>query len=217
MASDSTLAVAKGLLKLRAEAKWPLPSTDMGDWGSRFEELLQNADEAMRLHGASHAGKAEKVVITNRDELSPLIGGMEGGGSWKLGLSPAALWAEVKLVGGGSIAKIKPSLLRDKHKNLHTSWRILKARWKFFNIPEDNALVAEIDGLLKNARVTLVEHHLMVSLLLSLTDARAGKDGVNAQVRGFEMSDIKPSDLHEALWACCNKVTSGDTLEEYYY
>ena len=76
----------------------------------------------------------------------------------------------------------------------------------------DEGLEAEIEGMLKTARLSYVEQKLFEACETSLVDSQAAKEQINAQVRGFEMANIKASDLHRALWSCASEIVNGESL-----
>ena len=88
-----------------------------------------------------------------------------------------------------------------------------KSRQKFFGLKVDDSEDQRINSLLKEARITLVEHHLLQACISSSKDMHASRDKVNLQVRGFDIADIKYSDLHSGLWHCASQVVAGKALE----
>ena len=70
----------------------------------------------------------------------------------------------------------------------------------------------KVEKLLKEARVTLVEHHLMQACIMSVDNVSGARDKVNLQVRGFDAAQIVSSDLHTGLWMCAARVVAGESF-----
>ena len=92
------------------------------------------------------------------------------------------------------------------------AWTILKTRYETYGVPEDTAFKARVLDVLKQSRITLIEHHLYKACVASYLKPKASIDAINLQVQGFSKADITILDLQPVVWESCSTITAGGKL-----
>ena len=80
------------------------------------------------------------------------------------------------------------------------------------NSQEDAEMLEEINGVLKQARILLVEHLVLKALGAYQHDKATGKDKINAHIRTLGPGNLKSTDLHKGLWQMTLNATKNQDI-----
>ena len=226
--ADKALGCVKTLIEKHAAVLHPLPENHPLKQNSIFEDTTLEVKQGISDHADSYIAKGQPHLTAKIEAVQPWLFGSAEGKNWKEHIDSKITWPEFKAAASETIFKMDVKKQGGLIRDCHQAYNHLKARFIFFQrtVPEEQA--SRVETLLHQARLTLVERYLFgacVTWTQKLTPEQLAEDptqksqfskaqdSINAQIKGFEQANIKPSEVCTPLWAFCNEILNGKELK----